>query len=167
VLVLEQFRNNIGFLNGIRWVILDDNSIAFRKHILQGEVVLNANNNVIKKGGFHYIPDGLSEIHNGKIVQIVDGPDQRGYYKAFVELKDINGNWHKKSFTVNLIEHYEFTDMFPAHWTERELLENIALAYNNKKFFEGNKYIGKMSDGKEVVLCLDLNTGRIITAWPN
>ena len=66
-------------------------------------------------------------------------------------------------------------DMFPRHWTKEELLENISLAFTNKTYFgPPNQYIGTLSDGKQLILCID-NIGNggsidvttiIKTVWP-
>lgn len=61
-------------------------------------------------------------------------------------------------------------DMFPRQWTREELIENVAFAYKNKVSLGfKNQYLGNMSDGKKLILCIDNEntaTEKIRTIWP-
>jgi hypothetical protein len=67
----------------------------------------------------------------------------------------------------DFFEHYIENDMFPKHWTETDVLANIAYAHTNKRFTGlGNIYEGTMLDGKKAIMYIDENTGKLISAFP-
>lgn len=53
---------------------------------------------------------------------------------------------------------------FPDSWSKERLLEELALAFKNKKFDRHNQWIGIMSDGVRVEF--DINNNVIQSAHP-
>ncbi|MCD9575453.1 EndoU domain-containing protein [Flavobacterium soyae] len=121
-------------------------------------------------GGWHHIEGNVSSNNFGRIDNIVDASDSRGYFTANVSIKNTSGVWiPKRDGLGNLIDN----DMFPRHWSKQELIENISVAYTNKVHNGiGNQYRGLMSDGKTVIICINGNsnlidqTTSIKTLWP-
>lgn len=50
--------------------------------------------------------------------------------------------------------------MFRRNWDESEILENVVLAYTTKRYSgNGNIFLGQMSDGKILVICIGSRIG--------
>lgn len=149
-------------LKSFNFVAYDTRNNRLREHLFEGHVYPLGD-----VGGFHHIEGSLDENAFGKIDLTVVTPDSKGYFTAYVSVKNSSGDWiEKRNFKGNLIKN----DMFPRDWTKEELLENVSLAYTNKVFTGiGNKYAGIMSDGKTLIICIDdVNTinEKIKTIWP-
>ena len=111
-----------------------------------GEVRIS-NTGIIRVGGFHAVLEGT----NGKILQTIYS-DLLGYKTCTVAVKDINtGIYYTK---LNNDGDKILNDMFREDWGLDDIFENIALAYDNKRYYDGNQFIGVMSDGKELILCI-------------
>lgn len=150
------------FLKSFNFISYDTRNNRLREHIFEGHIYSSGN-----VGGFHHIEGGLDENAFGKIDLTVITADSKGYFTAYVSVKNSSGDWiEKRNFKGNLIKN----DMFPRDWTKEELLENVSLAYTNKVFTGiGNQYAGIMSDGKTLIICIDdVNTinEKIKTIWP-
>ena len=89
-------------------------------------------------------------------------PDPRGYYVAEVGVKnnDIPPQFIPKTFSYRDENNIKITknianDMFRRDWDEPEILENIVLAYTTKRYSgNGNIFLGQMSDGKILEICI-------------
>lgn len=154
-------QRTVEFLEGFNFIAYDARCNRLREHVFEGHVYPSGN-----VGGFHHIEGNLNENAFGKIDLTVVTPDSRGYFTANVSIK-ISGEWiEKRNYEGNLIKN----DMFPRHWTKEELLENVSFAYSSKVYTgTGNQYIGTMSDGKTLIICIDnVNTAneKIKTIWP-
>lgn len=156
---LVPYRKNIKFLESFYWISKNP-TIRNRiiNHVLMGEARVYSNG-FVKKGGFHFAPEGSSTFGNGKIVYVYPQyVDPRGHRVCRVEIKDsTNTYYEKKKANGEWIEN----DMFRGDWEEDELLENIALGYTTKRFEKGNTFIGSMSDGKRLVMYVNGNTDEI------
>ncbi|OJX28682.1 MAG: hypothetical protein BGO86_03540 [Chryseobacterium sp. 36-9] len=145
----------------------------FNIHIFQGEVKFFSTN--MTTGGLHHMFGvGVTQNSFGKIVNIIS-KDYRGYAKTHAEIFH-NGSFYKKGrYNNNVFQEYIDNDMFRQDWDKEELLDNIALAYSTKYFVSKNKYIGQMSDAKQITICIKGGNSNsnvdyvneIITAWPN
>ncbi|WP_338840974.1 EndoU domain-containing protein [Flavobacterium ginsenosidimutans] len=158
-------RNNVKFLKSFHFIDKDIRCERLREHLFQGHTYPSGN-----VGGWHHIEGNVNSNNFGRIDNIIDASDSRGYFTANVSIKDTNGNWiPKRDGGGNLINN----DMFPRNWSRQELIENISVAYTNKVFNgTGNQYRGLMSDGKTVIICINGNanvidqTTNIKTLWP-
>ena len=85
-------------------------------------------------------------------MEITKAPDANGVYEATVR---INGKEKKYISTF-----------FPKHWTPEDVINAIEEAYANKYFVSGNTYEGITSSGISIGMHIDLETGKIISAFP-
>ena len=102
-----------------------------------------------KGRGFHY--EGLSD-DTSKVVEITRFPDANGVYEAMVE---IGGKVKKTPSTF-----------FPKDWSPEQVLDAIEEAYANRVFKNRNRYEAVTSSGITVGLYLDMETNKIISAFP-
>lgn len=85
------------------------------------------------------------------------GPAGLGYYEAKVEIysADFQGTANSTGevgWKVNGLSTF-----FPDSWSKERLLEELALAFKNKKYDKYNRWIGTVSDGVDVVFHIDNN----------
>ena len=113
------------------------------EHIFHGNV-----NRRGEAGGFHH----ESMPSKGKIRSITEEPNEHGVYKAEVEVNGI-----PKEFE---------SSFFPKDWNRVEVLQAVKEAYNNKEYTgRGNRYIGRTSQGIEIMMFID-SRNRVISAFP-
>lgn len=163
ILHLTTYRNNLEFLESYYFINKDVRCAKLRDHLLTGHY----NSTGTSVSGWHHIEGNSSENAYGRIDNIIDDSDPRGYFSANVSIKNQFGFFISKTANGGL------NDMFPRHWTKEELLENISLAFINKTYHgPPNQYIGTLNDGKQLIICINGNAGlidattSIKTVWP-
>lgn len=161
---LLSHRKNIKFLKGYNFIVNSPSNNRVRIHIFQGHH--NASGTSVS--GWHHIFGNNNANSYGQINNIIGTPDALGYYNANVSIKNQNGVFIQKTANGGV------NSMFRRDWNESELLENFALAYTNKQYSGvNNQFIGEMSDGKTITICIGLGnnnidyTTPIKTLWPN
>ena len=101
-------------------------------------------------GGFHY--EGLEDAV-GEVIEVTKKPNAQGVYEARVT---ING---KTKSSLNTF--------FPKGWTPEQVVDAIEEAYNSMVYTgRRNIYEGYCSHGIKIELYLDLDTNKIISAYP-
>lgn len=163
---LSMHRRNVFFLKAYHFIAKDTRCARLREHIFQGHYSSATG----KVTGMHHIHGNVSSNAYGRIDNILDNSDIRGHYTANISISDGNGNFIAK---VDNAGNPIINDMFSKSWTEQDVLENMSLAFTNKTYTGNrNKYLGTMSDGKGLILCIDNNaatidaTTVIKTVWP-
>ena len=118
-------------------------------HIFEGDL-----NRRGQSGGYHY---DMVESTSGSIIEGTKGPDlnDAGVYEARVEVNGIpkkaNGG---------------YSTFFPDRMSPQEVVDTINEAYSNKVLAQGNKYIGKSSNGLKIGMDIRESDGKIISAFP-
>ncbi|MEC5157471.1 EndoU domain-containing protein [Chryseobacterium sp. MP_3.2] len=160
---LKLYRKNIKFLKSYNFIIKDARCARLRQHILEG----HHNNTGTSVSGWHHIFGNTNQNEFGRVIEnTINNYDPRGYYSAQVEIKNQFGVYIPKTANGGI------NDMFPLKWQDKEVLENITLAFTTNVFRSGNQFWGNMSDGKILVICINGNsknidaTTIIATVWP-
>jgi hypothetical protein len=157
-------------LKSFNFVAYDTRNNRLREHVFEGHVYSSGN-----VGGFHHMEGNLNVNNYGRIDLVIDESDPLGYYVANISVKNPNtGNFISKGYYKKVggvkTKFPIDNDMFPRQWTREELIENVAFAYKNKVSLGfKNQYLGSMSDGKKLILCIDNEntaTEKIRTIWP-
>jgi hypothetical protein len=87
-------------LKSFNFVAHDTRNNRLREHVFEGHVYP-----VGDVGGFHHIEGSLDENAFGKIDLTVVTPDSKGYFTAYVSVKNSSGDWiEKRNFKGNLIK---------------------------------------------------------------
>ena len=96
-------------------------------------------------------PNGLGDIILGPF------PLGKGFYEAKIRVWIVEINaWRVKK---------KPSTFFPDDWSQQRIQEELAIAFQNKKFQSGNAYNGKMSNGVKVRFHIE--NGIIKSAYPN
>ncbi|GEN68239.1 EndoU domain-containing protein [Chryseobacterium rhizosphaerae] len=162
---LKSFRKNIWFLENTS---LMKNSSELNDEIFVGVAErtpkkgitnpVNVNDYSYKGKGIHH-KDGLRINDPNSLGEIVGTENYigKGFYEAKIRVWNAHlGNWKMKK---------ELSTFFPDNWSRQRIHEELAIAFNNKKFGGGNAYDGKMSNGIKVRFHID--NGVIRSAYPN
>ncbi|MGB8954005.1 MAG: EndoU domain-containing protein [Tumebacillaceae bacterium] len=116
------------------------------EHIFVGEI--NRRGNAV---GFHY--EGQFSSGISKIIPETKKPvDSNNVYEADVEIKSQS-------------KHPRFSSFFPQEWSEEEVLNQIQVAYKNKRSVTPTLYEGTTEKGLDIQFYLDAS-GKILTAYP-
>jgi hypothetical protein len=101
-------------------------------------------------GGWHYYPTGQNIFGNTRTILRTAS---NGVTEASVTLA--GGITRTSGHTF-----------FPDDWTEKEVLDAIKNAYQNKKFRSGNRYYSIVNE-VEIEMFIDQTTGKVISAFPS
>ena len=121
-------------------------------NIFDGDLLQHSDKQTVEVIGYR-----LESIRRENVRVIARMPkDTKGIYKAttFFDNQRRKGKRRKSSF-------------FPKTWTKEDVIGAIYEAYQNKTIsnYIEKEYLGKTSDGMNIILCLD-ETDRVIDAIP-
>jgi hypothetical protein len=161
---IKNKKRDLKYLKDLKFI---RSSEDLKKEIFIGDVIPpntppRNNTSKWKANGVHHIKalesGGIARIEPGTSI-IPVGPQGLGYYVAKIQLYDEGfGGWKVKSSKGGL------STFFP-DWDEDVVLEEIALAYLNKKSKGGRLYKGRMSDNQYCSFFIENN--KITTAHPS
>ncbi len=118
-------------------------------HVFFGEI-----NRKGKPVGFHSRPGGHDPA-SARVVRIRSGPNRAGVYTAEVEIRDPrSGEWKRK-----------FSSIFPDRMNQRQVIDAILHAYNNRKKGRDTPWEGPSGEGFRIQGYVS-RKGGINTAFP-
>ena len=117
-------------------------------HIFSGHVNVNG-----EATGYHY--EGMKNAQGNIIQGTVTAPNQLGVYTGKVK---VNG--------VDKESNSGYSTFYPKTWTMQQVVDAINEAYESKVFKVGNEYYGYDKNGMKIIMYLDKDTNKIISAFP-
>jgi len=134
--------------NSMRSIVNTENfQTGALEHIFEGQI-----NREGEAVGFHY--EGFPTAKGEIIAGTKTSPNRYGAYEGRVRVNGISktSNSGKSTF-------------YPSSWTPQVVVSEINQAYNNKRNTSGNTYIGKATNGMQIMMYISSN-GKIISAFP-